>query len=200
MNDRTRVLEELLSKGFAVLTDGDAAKVAMALGRKGRPELLSPARQNSARPGTLSGDAGYGAFPWHTDGAIALRPPDWLVLRGVNFSTSTCTELAVPSATVVQLLSRTVLRARTPAGAARYLPAYLPRTMDGGPRIRWDESKCPPNRLDVSVRVRSLRPTKSIVWHEGQIVVIDNRRLLHRRPPVQDGRRTIERTYVWAEP
>ncbi|MGV9764944.1 hypothetical protein [Micromonospora tulbaghiae] len=39
-----------------------------------------------------------------------------------------------------------------------------------------------------------------IEWDVGRLLVVDNFKLLHRRPAVQEqGKRLLERTYVWDE-
>lgn len=193
----THIVEELAKKGFLVLPNGDPRAVANALGHSESSELLIPRTRGESRPRTHSATVGYDAFPWHTDGAVALYPPDWLVLRGVRFVSPTWTELVDPPIPVVRLLSRTVLRAQPGSGRARYFPAHLPSTRSTRSRVRWDESKCRPNRADIGETVRQLRPTACVTWHESQILVIDNARLLHRRPAVVDKHRAIERIYVW---
>lgn len=195
----SRLVGALESRGFAVLPDGEPRAIGTALGgRVSASELLIPREPANARPSTLSARVGYGEFPWHTDGAVALFPPDWLILRGVRFSQPTATELADPSWSLLRLLSRTVLKAQNANGGKRYFPAHLGATPGGGPRIRWDETKCRPNRADVQERIRCLEPSASIGWREGQALVVDNRRMLHRRPSVVAADRAIERLYVWA--
>ena len=193
----THIVEELAKKGFLILPNGNPRAVANALGHSAPSEFLIPRTRGESRPQTHSAIVGYDAFPWHTDGAVALQPPDWLVLRGVRFQSPTWTELVDPPLPVVRLMSRTVLRAQPSGGGARYFPAHLPSTKSPRSRIRWDESKCRPNRVDIGKTVRQLRPTAHVAWHESQILVIDNARLLHRRPAVADRHRVIERIYVW---
>lgn len=182
-----------------MLPKGDHAEVAAALGKPSRAELLTPSSRGSARKGSLSSQFGLDAFPWHTDGVVALRPPDWLVLRGVTVGAPTRTEVALPSPALIKLLARTVLKTTTPSGATRYFPAYIPKTSSGRSRIRWDESKSIPNRPEAKEAIRCLQPSQLIPWHEGQIVILDNRRCLHRRPALNDDQRVIERTYVWED-
>ena len=61
-------------------------------------------------------------------------------------------------------------------------------------RIYYDGSRTP----SVDDAVSAARPTAAIGWGVGTCVVIDNYRLLHRRPAVAEGAvRVLERTYAW---
>jgi hypothetical protein len=150
-----------------------------------------------SRVWSLSGSFGRSAFPWHTDGAISSRPPRWIVLRAVELSERASTELMDPSDGLLRSLQRTVLVARDRLGRARYLPAYVP--MDHGHRVRWDPRTCRPRSEETAVEVAMTPPSAAIEWRPDLSVVIDNYRLMHRRPAVGAGaERVLERTYVWS--
>jgi hypothetical protein len=168
-----------------------------ALGAAGMPERLVTANRELARNWSLSGSFGRGSFPWHTDGAISSNPPRWLVLRPVELSEPTSTELLDPAPAMLHRLARTVLIARDHAGRARYLPARVPT--QHGYRLRWDPRACPPRISSIADEVDAMPPTRTVEWRHGRVLVIDNHRLLHRRPAVAPGAtRVLQRTYIWA--
>jgi alpha-ketoglutarate-dependent taurine dioxygenase len=167
------------------------------LGRLGKPALLRPTEREEARQWSLSGTFGHDAFPWHTDGAISSFPPRWLVLRPVELSEPTTTELLSPCAELRERLERTVLLAKDRAGRARYLPA-LTLTKDGY-RLRWDVRTCRPRSPAVAREVAAATPTSVITWELDVTLLVDNYKLLHRRPAVTAAaERVLERTYVWS--
>ncbi|WP_440065595.1 hypothetical protein [Streptosporangium sp. OZ121] len=183
--------DELTAHGFVVM---DREAVPEIAGRWGSPQaIVSRERDDSW---SLSGTYGLEAFPWHTDGAISSRPPRWIVLRALSIPQSTYTELLDPDPPLLTGLRRTVLRAVDRTGRARHLPAAV--SEEGRWRVRWDPRTCDP-RIGLSLdEVEAQDATTIIEWREGRIVVLDNARLLHRRPTVPAGR-VLERTYVWSE-
>lgn len=184
--------------GYLVLGPRDAPDELIAgLGRPDQPVLLRPTDRDGARRWSLSGTFGHDAFPWHTDGAISSHPPRWLVLRPVRLSEPTATELLSPSAELRERLERTVLLAKDHAGRARYLPALI-STKDGH-RLRWDPRTCRSRSTAVARDVAAALPTSVVTWELGITLVIDNYKLLHRRPAVTAAaQRLLERTYVWS--
>ncbi|MBO2461467.1 TauD/TfdA family dioxygenase [Actinomadura violacea] len=198
--------ETLDRYGFVVLDDHSLAQVAPALGRPGTSALLTPHDRHRADPWSLSGVYGQDAFPWHTDGAVSARPPRWLVLRAVQINDAPPTELLDPAPALLAELRRTVLKVTDRRGRVRYLPAanHEPEPEsgrgDGRWRLRWDPRTCVP-RAGVTIDEVSARaPTGTVQWHEGRIAIVDNHRLMHRRPPVpRESERVLERTYFWDE-
>lgn len=93
-------------------------------------------------------------------------------------------------------MRRTVLRATDRTGRIQYLPAAVPN--ETGRRFRWDPRTCQPRAgLTVAEMERQL-PTTTIQWKQGRLLIIDNARLLHRRPAVSGkAERLLERIYVW---
>lgn len=163
--------------------------------------VAKPAHQ--ARPQSLSGVHGLGALPWHTDGAVAVHPPRYVILLSATGS-SVSTELLELEATehvqLVRDLERLHLRVTIPCGRVRYVPAVI--LTSGRPVVRWDVRVAAPPKTQlgelVSSGLRASRPTRTIAWQPGRAVVIDNRRTLHRRPVVPTGvERELERLYVY---
>src|SRR5215813_853252 len=179
--DRQRAL--LTEYGYLAVGPGTVLCALFGgMARLGQQALLAPADRSGARSWSLSGMFGRDAFPWHTDGAISSHPPHWLVLRPVRLSEPTFTELLDPGDELRQRLARTILLARDHVGRARYLPALVP--MKDGYRIRWDSRTCQSRSRAVAQEVAMAAPTATIWWRLDLTLVIDNYRLLHRRPAV----------------
>jgi hypothetical protein len=190
--------ERLSDQGYAILDGQDSnSLVAAALGQAGESVLLSPRDALDADPWSLSGRYGLSVFPWHTDGAVSTRAPDIIILRAVRCSKQTYTELLDPPSGTLDALQNTVLRVKNRGGHARYLPAVV-SGQDGQKKVRWDSRTCEPLKGIAMQEVEQLPATVRIDWVEGRLLLINNRRLLHRRPTVAQGSdRLLERTYVW---
>lgn len=195
MLDLRKQLSEL---GYASVDGGDSnSLVAAALGRAGESVLLAPHDAADADPWSLSGKYGLNAFPWHTDGAISTRAPEIIGLRAIRLSEPTSTELLDLSTDLIEALERTVLRVKSRTGRIRYLPAVVP-TKDGQKKVRWDPRTCEPITGVAVEEIDQLPSTVRIDWEEGRFLLINNKRLLHRRPAVDRGSaRVLERTYFW---
>lgn len=195
MKDLRRRLSEL---GYAFIDGGDSNSLLTAApGRAGRSVLLAPHDAPDADPWSLSGKYGLNAFPWHTDGAISTKAPDIILLRAIRLSEPTFTELLDPSSDLIEALERTVLRVKSRTGRIRYLPAVVP-IKDGQKKVRWDPRACEPITGVAIEEIDQLPSTVRIDWEEGRFLLIDNRRVLHRRPAVAQGSaRMLERTYFW---
>jgi len=188
---------ELAAEGWAVLDHGSAVDVAAQLGRASSPTRLEPKDTKQARPWSLSGVYGLDAFPWHTDGAISSDPPQWLLLQGIEVSDPTWTELLAPNGNTLSGLRATTLRTVDRSGRIRYLPAVVPLG-NGRTRLPWDPRTCTPRTGLAVDDVEGLPATTRIEWQPGRLLIIDNLRVMHRRPAVQElTKRVLERFYVW---
>ncbi len=196
----TPLLSVLCDQGHATCDlDLPFDQLARALGRPGEPEEILPRLSSESRPGSLSARYGCHQFPWHSDGAVALQPPRWILLRAVRMHGTSSTELLDPSSEVLAALRRTVLRTTPASGGVRYLPAYVP-TGTNRYRLRWDLSKATPSRLEAERLISIARPTAKVEWREGRTLIFDNERILHRRPGVSPTQvRVLERIYVWSD-
>jgi len=196
---RDGLLSELSIHGYAVVDGVDPTDVADSLGRAGSGELLVPQEAGSARRSwSLSGVYGLGAFPWHTDAAISVNPPRWLVLTARELSEPTWTEVLRPAENLVSALRRTVLQCTDGKGRTRYLPAAVPESHEWF-RIRWDPRTCKPLSDLAVADVEAVTPTARVTWQKDRVLVLDNAIVMHRRPAVPSGtRRSIERVYVWS--
>lgn len=194
-----RTWRELLGQdGYAVVDQGedDADRMAAELGRSGPPQILAARPSEAADPWSLSGVYGLGAFPWHTDGAIDPTPPRWLLLTAMEITSPTSTELLDPEPEVWAAMRRTVLRAVDRHGRVRHLPAAVPGT--AGWRLRWDPRTCQPTGELTLQEMASQAPTVAISWRVWRTLVVDNSRILHRRPAVTEAStRLLRRVHVW---
>lgn len=188
--------QELLLQGFVVLDERSTADVGRRLGRSGLPHLLTPRDRAAAKEWSLSGVYGLGPFPWHTDGAVSSTPPRWLLLRAIQVSARTATELLEPDSDVLAAMRQTVLRVTDRAGQVHYAPAALPHGDQW--QLRWDPRVGSPRGALTGQKMEQQLPTAVIEWKEQRILVVDNARLLHRRPAVDgSAQRILERIYIW---
>ncbi|WP_165906316.1 TauD/TfdA family dioxygenase [Streptomyces sp. Z26] len=207
----SRMLEDLLDESRATgwaAGQGTLAQVQMdaaVLGwvevptRRGGPAVstLRPVDPAEAEPNSLSARYGRDAQPLHTDGAHLSKPPDIVVL--------TC---ATTSTTPTRLWNRPRYgRART------QLPEHVRHgvflissgaescfgTAYSGGRFRYDPGCMQPcdarARQTVQYFVDVAKYADEHIWGEpGQVLLIDNRRVLHARASAtQEPQREIQR-------
>lgn len=157
--------------------------------------VLTPKDPADARPKSLSGVYGRGAFPWHTDGAVASDPPRWLGMHSAAASVVT-TEVLDPSPDLLHAFSRTTVRATDSSGQT-VMRLALMNVTDDLTRVRWDPRACPSGDLELEAQVEAERATGHVTWAGDTWVVLDNFRLLHRRPSaVADPSRELRRYYA----
>lgn len=159
------------------------------------PEELS---SRDAKQGgwSLSDLNGLGRFPWHTDGAISRVPPHFIVLQNRTLS-EVPTELVELPANLARDLGRVALLASDRFGNHQLLSAV--DRLKGRDRIRWDIRTCAvrPGNDAIVDRVDSLQPQVTVQWTEARTLIIDNWRMLHRRPAVPaNEERHLRRWYV----
>src|SRR3954447_1943625 len=142
---RTFVQMDLEHSGIAVVDDCNAETaelMARSLGTvRSQWKMLISRPSELSDPWSLSGQYGLGEFPWHTDGAVASRPP-----RLLTFHCDEASDDAEPTdvldlanlaySSMAELLSKIVLRVTDRAGNSRYLPAL--RHVAGKLTVRWD--------------------------------------------------------------
>ena len=197
--DPLKVEDELTKKGFW-LSDQPVDRPQSLFARLGQPgswRLLTPSEHHAARPNTFSGIHGLGVFPWHTDGAIAVRPPRYLVLLGGSESQA-ATEIADLDSRplLVKSLTRVVLRTTADFGRMRYVSA-VERT-DSRLRFRWDPDKLKICSPGDGPPVELVQPCAAVTWTTGKLLIVDNWRCLHRRQAVKDGdERVLRRLYIY---
>lgn len=180
--------------GFVVVDEREELEhIAQILGRSGPPEVLKA--RASGEGWSHSDTYGFGAFPWHTDGAVSLDPPRWFVLTAVTIPEETMTSILKPNPALVRSLRRTTLKVRDRQGAVRYLPAAVREA--NGHRLRWDPRIATPTQGVLMNDIEMTPATAHISWSPGRSAIIDNHRTLHRRPPVTaETERTLTRYYI----
>jgi hypothetical protein len=189
----TLVRDHVLNKGIWLSDTLDAA-AAEFLARTiadvdgAWTRLVHKSRKDASdRPTSLSGLYGLGPFPWHTDGASRFSSPDMILLHCFSAADNCAsTELLdirdEKARDVVTDLRRAVIRVKTSNGRG-YLPAL---TRDAtGPIVRWDPRVAAGQEAKRGCLLTHPR-TSEIKWIQGRTVIIDNRRLLHRRPAVAE--------------
>ncbi|MFF9601717.1 hypothetical protein ACF1GY_05485 [Streptomyces sp. NPDC014684] len=114
----------------------------------------------------------------------------------MRITEQTSTELLEPSVELHAAMRRTTLRITDRVGNVRYRMAALP--VHGSCRVRWDPRIAVPQG-GLSIEDVDREPaTAQVDWSENRILILDNSRLLHRRPAVRgSGERILERTYLW---
>lgn len=202
------VRDQLEAQGYALLGCLDASEVIARMpwvtGRVGEAEILAPTVSSHARAGSLSAIYGMGAFPWHTDGAIAADPPQYVVLSLVVAADDPArTDILnlndQKAASLKALLRRSSLELVNSRGQKRHLPAFA-MSPKGTPLFRWDPRAKPVGRAasEIPHHLEWLAPTASIDWLPGQFLVIDNYRSMHRRNAVHErGGRRLLRFYIY---
>ena len=116
------------------------------------------------------------------------------MLRPLNLNAPTSTEVLDLPTALRRRLRRVTLLVKRSTGRRSYFPALM-KTPDGYERVRWDPRADVRGDESIASEINSLAPTAVIEWAPGRTVVIDNYRMLHRRPPVSAGRRLL-RSYI----
>lgn len=208
--------QRLNSVGWAVLPQiavgASTESVAKELGEPLVPlngalvQQLTP--KAASTPNTYSGIFGLGRFPFHTDLAHWPVPPRYLLLRCVVGHADVPTMLldgrAVAEGVGSEAMARALVRPRRPqCGKVRLL--RLRQQSDEGDIIRWDEvylKPASPVAQDVSERIQAhleaSPPTPVAMVADGDVLVLDNWRILHSRPAISEDRRDrrLERVYL----
>jgi hypothetical protein len=183
--------------------------------RAGSPlvDVLIPMDPEAAPKQSLSAEAGFSAFPWHTDGAHWRIPPRFIVMRlAPGAATLTPTRLL----TIDRLglgedltveLRRTILIVSSGRGA--FLAPLLQRRPSLGlDTIRFDRRVMRPRlkksvgALDALEESLSRSDPEAVYWDPGSVLVLDNWRAVHMRDAVPDEERStrkLERVLVMAD-
>jgi L-asparagine oxygenase len=215
-SDISRLRGRIEVAGYALLpglaVGRPTADVAAGLGRPISPwsdalvQELIP--RETATPNTYSGTFGLGRFPFHTDLAHWPVPPRYLLLRCVRGYADVPTLMldgrAIASEAGTELTRRALVRPRRPRnGEIRML--RLQDTHRLGPIIRWDEEYLKPASRVGEVAfsrfgeiVDDAVATPAVMVDEGDVLVIDNWRMLHARPAIPADRRDrrLQRVYL----
>lgn len=170
---------------------------------------LVPIDQNVAPPNTYSGIFGRDRFPFHTDLAHWRDPPRYLMLRCVkgylDIPTPVIDGHDLVQAIGPDLLNRALVKPRRPRGGSFSMLTLREPEGDRPALIRWDEVYLKPasklgeqaiSRMKVEIDRR--QAIENALVQPGDMMIIDNWRMLHARAPVPAERedRMIERTYL----
>lgn len=215
--DLTSVKATLAHAGWCLFRDAEnnanllsvASEFGTPVTQKGCQIIgtLKPHFATTARPNSTSSIYGLGAFPLHTDMAHWPLPPRYLVMRA---KVASCD---VPTLLVdhLKLEFNEKYRALLPRASWKVLKVNEPFLCSmffehkGVRGIRWDVSTMSPNgKIATEINAEILRTLQnlmetsstSIYWNSpDDILVIDNWRMLHARPPVPEHAlaRTLER-------
>jgi hypothetical protein len=157
-------------------------------GRGGKVvERLAPQATNAAHAKSLSAIHGHGSFPLHTDGAHRLLPPRFLLLACANPG-------SVPVPTLLQRFSELRLspKERALCETATFLfrngkHSFYSTVAGDRPFIRFDEGCMMPLGPDGEAAASAVASSAALAapieiqWEAGDIVAVDNWKVLHGR-------------------
>jgi len=193
------MFDQLSAQGFAILRDRtrrDILDVGTGIGNP-IPEPrdgvlikeLQPRDSDSALRNTLSARYGTGAFPFHTEAAYWLCPPNYWVLFCENPSSGKRPTLLVDGSELALGADSTLFKHVPWLVYRTYRPFYASvlETSSGEIRVRLDEQCMRPTyKTDLAERFKvfSDAAKRSVIdWTGGDLVIIDNWRMLHGRGP-----------------
>ncbi|WP_076482827.1 TauD/TfdA family dioxygenase [Williamsia sterculiae] len=119
-----------------------------------------------------------------------------MVLRCIEATRPTSTQICFPTDNLRRALRRLTLLVRQESGRKAYLPVFV----SSGPndwRLRWDPRAAVIGPDEARAAVEACQPTDEIAWQPGRILILDNHRVMHRRPPVSGATgRALIRTFI----
>ena len=211
----TSTLTTLQASGWTIIdgvkSDEDFYRISTSIGvplPSPTGELIkriTPQTSEQSRPGTMSDQYGLEAFPFHTDTAFWPTPARYVLLKAEgDIRRNTCL-LSIPDliskAGIPEKVKSSIWKIRTPQHAF-YCSMSFKQSGVGG--YRYDPvCMMPANRPACFVRsvVDNLianSKAQTIQWSPGDVVVLDNWRMLHSRGPApqNEATRTLARIYV----
>lgn len=210
------VKEDIARDGYVFVRDyypeADALSVADILGQPLEPWVGGTVQdlipRATSTPNTYSGSYGLGCFPFHTDLAHWRIPPRYLLLRCVTGYADIPTLLLdgklIFDAVTLDILTRAIFKQRRPRNGTIELRRLCEPTSDGY-CLRWDELFLKPASKigdlashHVKAQLDKCDPLKIALAQVGDILLIDNWRMLHARSPIPADRenRKIQRIYL----
>lgn len=170
---------------------------------------LTPKISTNATPNSYSGIFGLNIFPLHTDFAHWRWPPRYLMLRCRKGYQDVVTVVLDGNIAVQKIgdlvLGRALVKPRRPVGGAISIIRLREDIGDGKFLLRWDEtfirpaSKAGQTGFDAMKQVlKSVTGFKLVLANPGDLLIVDNWRMLHSRSSVPADRvdREIERAYL----
>lgn len=181
------ILQEMVKLGARLGT-----RVAGRAGQLG--EVVQPIVADEAHPRSLSARYGLGALPFHTELSHRPRPCRYLLLG--------CVDPGSPAAATMLLDWRRLGFAREELGLLEEAPVlvrtgrrsfYSTILGPGGAFLRYDPGCLEPidergRKAMQLVEDRVMRaPSYAYYWRRGDVLIIDNWRVLHGRSPSDHG-------------
>lgn len=206
----------LARSGFAVARGRDittmAATLAALANGLGRPvparkdgeliQTLNVIDRHEARPRSLSQLSGRGAQPWHVDGAHLPEPPRYLVLGCLDALGTGAPTTGLLHFGKVGALAGPAARCQPFAVRNGRSSFYATVVNPDCSWVRYDPGCMTPltpegEELAEELSLKNVEPSAAIAWHSGDILVIDNWAVFHRRfAPAGNGQRTLMRISV----
>lgn len=213
------IRSDISRQGFSILREykpgQETIKVVSELGHPiclpgGRlVHQLRPKSPDASAQNTYSGQYGLASFPLHTDLAHWVTPPRFVLLRAVVGSAEVSTNLLDGTAMIRDIgsvtLARSLVRSRRPIRGLYNLLRILELKDSGERLIRWDERyithASPAGMLGIKAIkewVSGAHTQKIFLSNPGDILVVDNWRMLHGRGPVpvSSANRILDRCYM----
>jgi alpha-ketoglutarate-dependent taurine dioxygenase len=174
---------------------------------------IVPRSNDAARHNTTSALYGLNAFPPHTDAAHWPNPPRYVLFQCYRCQSNTPT-MIVDANPILNDTNRANDLARAVWQIRRVTHPFLCSAIVDGPRgraFRWDPAIMIPassharqSLFSIAEQISSICRDAPITiqWHPGDILVIDNWRMLHWRPSIapKGGPRVLCRIFVTADP
>lgn len=160
--------------------------------------------RSRGREFSLSAMYKHGAFPWHTDGAVAWASPRLVALLCIDLDeVAPPTELidlySESASVLVQAFRAALIKADLEGWRSSVM--RVSEVRDGRRMFRWD----PRFRIisgdhNLPQLVDGATASRKVEWALGKLIIFDNWRFLHRRPALLPGsRRTFLRAYSKGE-
>lgn len=215
-HDRLRIKDAIEKHGYIHIKDIhpkiSTQDIAINLGQiltpweDGLIQELRP--RKDAAPNTYSGIYGFNQFPFHSDLAHWKRPPHYLLLRCIKgyaeIKTLLIDGLVLELNITREILTRALYKPRRPQnGEIRLLSLHESNETESW--LRWDEVFLKPASKIAQIAseritqyVNHASPIAISLVNDGDILLIDNWRMLHARSPILPGTedRLIERIYM----
>jgi alpha-ketoglutarate-dependent taurine dioxygenase len=159
-------------------------------------EELSPCDKENANSKSLSELYGIGYFPLHTDTAYWKTPARYIILYAVNPGIEQRPTLLLDSNKIllVKDVSKRIINSvfKVVNGRNSFLCNALEETSENIRRIRFDQGCMHPTTNNSKIVYEELieiiqnSKPEVILWEEGDLLVIDNWRVLHGRGEVNN--------------
>jgi hypothetical protein len=157
-------------------------------------EFIEPRAAEDAHPRSLSAAYGLGALPFHTELSHRIKPCRFLLLGCIDPGSSAATTMLLDWRTLLLSQDELDLLESAPvlvrSGRRSFYSTIL---APGGAFLRYDPDclEGPDERGRTALKLVADRisdaPSEAHHWRRGDIVIIDNWRVLHGRSPSDQG-------------